>query len=268
MGRKKAPAGFYTAGEAIQHIGIPPSSFYNLVRAGTLKGVTLPGRKEAYYPMADINRYARAINAYITQFSEEKISFSLAINEDIPEIREVYASVFGGYGHAIPQEIFEAWLRKNPESIHVLRKGAEIVGYIAMFPLPLDTILKRLSGQVRNRTIPIDDVGTFEEQSEPIKLYIAEAVVKGRSPRYGALLLRETANFLIKLIEQGIVAYEVYALATTTFGNRVCKSLGMEPIEGLPSTGEGRIPYKLSVLKSDKSKLVERYEQMIARHAV
>src|SRR5438128_1906249 len=103
--RKKAPEGFYTAKDAIATIGIPSSSFYHLVKAGTIKGVVLPGRKEAFYPKQAIDRYARAIQAYLEKFSEETMSFSVALAEDIPEIRELVAANCGGMSHTVPQAV-------------------------------------------------------------------------------------------------------------------------------------------------------------------
>src|SRR2546428_103949 len=130
--RKKAPVGFYTAKEAIATIGIPQSSFYHLVKAGTIKNVVLPGRKEAFYSKQEIDRYARAIHAYLEKFSDETMYFNIALAEDIPEIRELVAANCGGLAHTVPQEVMEAWTRKNPEALHVLRRGSEIVGYVSM----------------------------------------------------------------------------------------------------------------------------------------
>src|SRR5690349_5296449 len=100
--RKTAPPGFYTAKDAVEKIGIPTTSFYNLVRAGTLKGVVLPGRKEAVYPKIDIDRYARAIKGYIDLYSTEKLYWNVALAEDIPDIRELVASACGGMDHTVP----------------------------------------------------------------------------------------------------------------------------------------------------------------------
>ncbi len=202
--RKKAPAGMYTAKEAQQKIGVPQSSFYNLVRAGTIKGIVLPGRKEAVYPATEIDRYARAIRAYIDQFNTEKWSFGLALAEDIEEIRALVAAASGGYEHTVPAEVMTAWTRKNPEALHILRRGADIVGYVSMFPLPLETVLKRMSGEYWNRSLPIDDILPYTPGA-PIRLYIAEAVVNPQDDprkRIAARLISEIARYLLDLARQ------------------------------------------------------------------
>src|SRR5438876_1219300 len=94
--RKKAPSGFYTAKAAISIIGIPTSSFYHLVKAGTIKGVVFPGRKEAFYAKQEIDRYARAIHSYIEKFSNETMYFNVALREDIPDIHALVVANCGG----------------------------------------------------------------------------------------------------------------------------------------------------------------------------
>lgn len=263
--RKKAPQGFLTAQEAIARIGIPQSSFYRLVRAGTINGVILPGRKEAVYPEPAIDRYARAIQSYIDQYSDKKVYWSLALAEDTPDIRELVAAVSGGYAHTVPTEVMEAWIRKNPQALHVLRQGSEIVGYVSMFPLPLDIIMKRMSGEYWNRSIPIDDIGRFEPTGDPIRLYIAEVAVKQNMPNsrlLGARIISEIEQFLLELAEQGIIVNELYAVGTTAFGIRLCKRLGMMPLDIPEGTREDRVPFRLEIT-SATSPVVADYRRRI-----
>lgn len=262
--RKTAPAGMYTAQEAQTKIGVPQSSFYNLVRAGTIKGIVLPGRKEAVYPKSEIDRYARAIRAYIDQFNEEKWSFGLALAEDIEEIRALVAAACGGYEHTVPSEVMAAWTRKNPESLHILRRGASIVGYVSMFPLPLETALKRMSGEYWNRSLPIDDIQPYIS-NQPLRLYIAEAVVNpSEDPhkRVAARLIGEIARYLLGMATQGIVIEEVYAVGTSSFGIRVCRSLGMTALDMPEATREDRVPFVLNVEQS-QDKIIAAYRRAV-----
>ncbi|MGH2505799.1 MAG: hypothetical protein ACRDHZ_00030 [Ktedonobacteraceae bacterium] len=262
--RKTAPPGMYTAKEAQSKIGVPQSSFYNLVRAGTIKGIVLPGRKEAVYPAIEIDRYARAIRAYIDQFNEEKMSFGLALVEDIEEIRSLVAAASGGYSHAAPAGIMEAWMRKNPEALHILRRGATIVGYISIFPLPLETILKRMSNEYRNRTLPIDDIQPYSS-GVPLRLYIAEAIVNpSEDPRkrVAARLISEIARYLLDLGKQGVIIEEVYAVGTSLFGIRACRSLGMTALDMPGATREDRVPFVLNVEQS-QDKIIRAYRRAI-----
>lgn len=261
--RKKAPDGFYTAREAIATIGIPVSSFYHLVKAGTIKGTVLPGRKEAIYPKTEIDRYARALRAVIEKFSNETMSFSVALQEDIPEIHALVVANCGGVHHAVPQEVMAAWTRRNPQALHVLRKGSEIVGYVSMFPLPLDTIMKRMAGQYLNRTMPIDDIQPYVP-GQSINLYIAEAVVNlqdNNRRRLGARLLSEMSKFIYGLAEQDIAITDLYAVGTSAFGIRISRSFGMQPMDLPEGTREDRIPFHLEIATSD-SPLVAEYRRI------
>lgn len=262
--RKTAPAGMYTAKEAQQKIGVPQSSFYNLVRAGTIKGIVLPGRKEAVYPIAEVDRYARAIRTYIDQFNEEKWSFGIALAEDIEDIRALVAAACGGYEHAVPAEIMIAWTRKNPEALHILRRGATIVGYVSMFPLPITTILKRMSREYRNRTLPIDDIQPYIP-GKPLKLYIAEAVVnpyEDPHKRNAARLISEIAHYMLNLAEQGVVIEEIYAVGTSSFGIHACRSLGMTPLDIPEEAKDNKVPFKLEVAQS-QNRIIKAYRKAV-----
>src|SRR6266567_2656815 len=171
--RKKAPPGMYTASEAIAVIGIPSTNFYALVEEKTINRVVFPDRKEGYYSKSEVDNYARNLKALRASYSAEKLQFGLALNEDIPAIHALTASVSGGEAHAVPEEVLKAWIRKNPQSVHILRKGTEIVGYISAFSLPDATLDLRLRGKLLNRTIPIDDIMPFTPDTT-ISLYIVE----------------------------------------------------------------------------------------------
>lgn len=256
--RKTAPVGFYTAKEAIAAIGIPTSSFYNLVRANTIKGTVLPGRKEAVYPKEAIDRYARAIQAHIEKFTRETFSFSIALKEDIPEIRALIATNFKVVP-PIPESIMEAWIRRNPEALHVLRRGDEIVGYIAMFPMPLDTIMRRMRGEILHRAIPIEDILPYIP-GENIRLYFADAIVnkeENKQSKLGARLMLEVTRFLYRLAEQNVRVTEIYTVGTTSFGIRLCHSLNMTPLDLETGVREDRIPFKLDIATSNAPMVVE-----------
>lgn len=278
--RKKAPQGMYTAQEAISTIGIPATSFYGLVNSSVIRKIVPPGRKEGYYSKAEIDLYARNRKAFSEQYQEEKLDFSLALAEDLPAIRELTASVSGGYAHAVPEEILKAWIRRSPQSVHILKKGSEIVGYISMFSLPTDTLTQRLKGRLMNRTIPIDDIQTFLP-NRVLSLYIAEMAVK-HSPEHiknnepdpdhpdpqarqrGARLIKEAARFVADLKKQGTVIDKLYAVGTTPFGIEMSRSLGMLPMNLPEGVREDRIPFELDI-ESTNSVLARRL--LIIKHA-
>lgn len=264
--RKTAPPGFLTAKEAMTSMGVPSTTFYNLVKDGIIPGVMLPGRKEAVYPTGKIEQYRRSLREAMSPYTlNQGYYFGLALKDDISAIRVLVAQESGGYEHTVPQEVMEAWMRKNPEALHILTKGPEVVGYISMFPLPLETIMKRLSGEYWNRTIPIDDIQPLAPKT-PYPLYIAEMVAKrdGDAPnpcQNGLRLIRETLRLLINWGQEGIVFNDIYAVGTSASGIRMCRRLGMQPVDVPQGMREDRVPFKLDIQHNNTSRLVERYRR-------
>jgi hypothetical protein len=272
--RKKAPQGMYTASEAIAVIGIPSTNFYSLVGEGTINKIVLPDRKEGYYSKSEVDNYARNRKALQQPYSMEKLQFGLALNEDIPAIHALTASVSGGEAHAVPEEVLRAWIRKNPQSVHILRKGNEIVGYISAFSLPEATLDLRLRGKLLNRTIPVDDIMPFTPNST-LSLYIAEMAVKHADSfikhnepdtnkpdpvarLLGARLIREAIRFINGLKKQGITITGVYAVGTSPFGIRMCRDIGMTPIDLPEGVRSDRVPFKIDLQQDNRSMIVRR----------
>ena len=272
--RKKAPQGMYTAKEAIAMIGIPSTNFYTLVKEKTIKKITFPDRTEGYYSKSEVDNYARNLKALQQPYSTEALQFGLALNEDIPTIHALTASVSGGEAHAVPEEVLRAWIRKNPQAVHILHKGTEIVGYISAFALPEATLELRLRGKFLNRTIPIDDIMPFTPNSA-LSLYIAEiavrhadAFVKNNEPDparpdpvarlLGARLIREMSRFISHLKKQGITINALYAVGTSPFGIRMCQELGMTPMDLSEGVREDRVPFKLDLQQNSQSVIVRR----------
>jgi hypothetical protein len=265
----------YTAQESISIIGIPSTAFYALVNSGDIQKVVPPGRKEGYYSKAEIDRYSRNLQIFKQPYADETLDFGLALTQDLPQIRDLTASVSGGYASAVNEEILKAWIRKNPQSIHILRKGNEVVGYISMLPLPYGTIEQRMQGILLNREIPIDDIRPFEP-NHTILLYIAEMAVKHapdhigpnhepdtnnpdpQAKRRGARLIRETARFIADLKRQGTTVSKIYAVGSTPFGIAMCKDLGMTAMNLPKGVREDRVPCELDIAHGAGSILVRR----------
>src|SRR5205085_11657127 len=126
---------------------------------------------------------------------------------------------------------------------------------------------KRMSGEYWNRTLPIDDVQRYEP-GEDQRLYIAEAVVRqgqSNTRQLGARLINDIMRFLYDLAEQGIAFKEIYAVGTSSFGIRLCRSLGMIPLDIPEGTREDRIPFALDVATST-SPLVMAYRKKASQH--
>lgn len=263
--KKSAPSGYLSATQAMKLIGVQRSTFYNMVDNGSIKKHTAPGHKEGYYLEHDIRKFANEYKGFMTRL----IRFELALPEDIEPIRAMVARESGGYNHTVPADVMAAWLRKNNRSIWVLRRDSDIVGYVSLFPLaPYETIIKRMTGEYWNRSIPLEDVQPFIP-GEHIQLYIAEMTVNQSLPdryRLATRLLLETRSLLVKMAEEDkIVIDEIYAVATTPFGINACRKLQMEPMNDLPmGVREDRIPFRMDV-KSNQSHLFGRYREMVTK---
>jgi len=259
--RKTAPPGFLTAQEAMTAMGVPSTTFYSLVREGIIPNVKLPGRKENVYPLNSVEAYRRSLREAMSPYqSTEVYYFGIALREDIPDIQALAASEHGDYEHIVPRDVIEAWMRKNPEALHILSKGTEIVGYVSMFPLPLETIMKRLSGEYQNRTIPIDDIQPFVAKT-PYPLYIADIAAKKASdhpdpPHVETQLIAEIAKLLARWAKEGIVFNDLYAVGTSARKISLCRSLGMQPVDLPEGTGKDHIPFKLDLRQNETSPLM------------
>lgn len=272
--RKKAPDGMYTAQEAIAVLGIPSTAFYGLVNAGDLRRIVPPGRKEGFYSKAEIDSYGRALQAFSAPYSGDKLDFVPALSEDLQGIHDLVASVSGGEKHAVPVDVLKGWVRRNPQSIHILRKKSEIMGYVSMFPVEMETLIQRLSGQLLNREIPIDDILTFRPDTT-IPLYVAEMAVK-HLPEHlidsepdptkrdklaatlGLKLIREIIRFIANLRRQNITIDGFYAVGTSKYGIELCRKLGMQPMDLPSGVRENRIPFRMDLQQGPPSPIMKR----------
>lgn len=259
--RKVAPPGYLTAGQAIRLIGVPSSSFYMYVNRGEIESYTPPGRKEAFYPEVSVRRFAQNFTT-----STQVLRFDVAQPEDIPAIRTLLLAETGRETHTLPTEIIAGWMRRNPQAQHVLRRSGHVIGYIAAFPLSQDTMLRRMTGEYWNRSIPMEEIRPFLPRTH-VHLYIAEAVVNQELPDkeyLGFRLLRFTLDFLVEMArDEQTVMDEIYAVATTPFGIRLCRKMHMDVLSDLPmGVREDRQPCK-TVVAENASRLLARYRKQV-----
>lgn len=258
--RKTAPSGFLTAQDAMTAMGLPSTTFYNLVKEGVVTGIFLPGRKEKVYPLVDVETYRRALYEATSPYqTNQSYYFGIGLKEDTFFIESLASAENEDYEQSVPRDVLEAWIRKNPEALHILSKGADLVGYVAMFPLPLEAIMKRFSGAYWNRTIPIDDIQPFVPKMQH-PLFIAEiAVKKGddavEQKRAEAQLIDEIAKLLARLAKGGVVFNELYAVGGGKEQIALYRALGMQPVDLSEGTREDRIPFRLDLRQSKASPL-------------
>lgn len=146
----KAPGGFYTASDVMKKLGIPSSTLYEYARVGKIKKVVPPGRKEGYYPKAEIDKTVRAKEAFILQYATDTTLFENAQEEDIEGITDLSIELFGKHGTA-NYETRLAQYHATPGIFYVLRQDELIVGYIGLFPLKHEAIEAIMKGMEEDR---------------------------------------------------------------------------------------------------------------------
>lgn len=250
---------FYTASEAQKRLGMDKNSFYYLIRKGTIKGVTPPGKKHSLYPKSEIDRFAASIKTLMEQYERETSTFEKATSEDLQTEVDIDTSLYGNKG-TTPLEARLARLQANPEGNYVLRNGEEIVGHVSFYPVEPTTLREATTG-IRHG-IPIDKILPFEP-GKPMDILIFIMSVKPGFPpdvtsHYGQRLIAGTVHVLRQLAEKGVEIENIYATSRTAAGIKLCRKLGM--IEEAIPNERGRYRYSLHVPTSD-SILIQEYKQ-------
>ena len=70
-----APSGFYTAAEVMKRLSIANSTLYHYVGIGKIRRVIPPGKKEGYYPKADIDKMIKAKELFILEYATDPSLF-------------------------------------------------------------------------------------------------------------------------------------------------------------------------------------------------
>jgi helix-turn-helix protein len=263
----KAPSGFYTASEVMKKLGIPSSTLYEYAKVGKIKKVVPPGRKEGYYPKAEIDKMFRAKETFILQYAADATLFEKAQEKDIQGITDLCVELFGKYGTA-SYETRLAQYHANSDIFYVLRQEEIIVGYVGLFPLKHDAIEVIMSGidEDRFRTSvlsPVNVVPFTPEEAKEVFLVIGAKQDVKKSIIYGSRLITGTVDILEHLARKGVIIEKLYATSRTRDGIRLCKGLGFQ--QTIPSEEEDNLlRFKLD-LSTTASPLLQRYRRIVTR---
>ena len=69
----------------------------------------------------------------------------------------------------------------------------------------------------------------------------------------GARLIRETSRFINDLKKQDLTISKLYTVGTSPFGIRMCRDIGMIPIDLPEGVRPDRIPIKIDLRQSNQS---------------
>ena len=255
---------FYTASQAQKRLMLSKSSFFDLVRKGTITKVTLPGKKQGVYPKALIDNLAASIKTTLAQYERDRSVFERATFEDLPIEVDIDFSLYGRKG-TTPLESRIERLKKNSEGNYVLRNEGEIVGHVAFYPVEKEYLIDLIHARVHG--IPIEKIQMFTPGIPLQVMFIIMSVKPGFPPdvanHFGQRLIAGTVQVFRNLAERGVLIENIYATSRTHDGIKLCRKLGMqgEGIEG----ERGRMRFWLNVQTSD-SLLVKEYNEGYAAY--
>src|SRR2546421_6447057 len=132
-----------------------------------------------------------------------------------------------------------------------------------MSPLKQD-ILERLIGlEIDETHIQPEDYQPYTTD-HPQDCYIVGIIARpGIGEKFFAgRLMKATLDYLIGLLNKGIIIRRIYTIATTEEGDKLARSLQLTPLPGEVKTEheEFRRPYVLDLdVKESKSKLIDTY---------
>lgn len=254
---------FYTAKEAQERLGMNNNSFHYLVRKGTIKGVTLPGRKYHVYPKTEIDKFAATLRTVIEQYEHETSIFEPATLDDLIVEYQIDLSIFGRKGTTALEARIER-LKNIPNGNFVLKNAGDVVGYACYYALEHACIQDLVAGRITN-TLPLDKFRQFEP-GQPLDVYMFVVAVKPGFPieterHYGLRLLAGIVEQFKQLGERGVEIENIYARSWTASGIRLCRKLGMqgEELQNEP----GRWRFSLHIPSSD-SLLIQEYKDAYA----
>lgn len=266
MGRTtNIPSGFYSASQAIKKLRIPASTFHDMVKRGQIKKVTPPNRHDGYYPKADIDRMAKAQEAFILQYATDVSTFEKATEEDIQGIAELNAELFGGNRDS-RYDLHIAQYQANPEIFHVVKQDGVIVGYVGIFPLEHRAIEKIISGmaesQFRVEVMSPENIVQFKPgKAEEIFLIIGVKQDAKKSKSYAFRAIAGSVEFLETLAKRGVIIKKAYATSRTQDGIRLCKGMGFKQIT--PSNEEDNLLRFELDLETTDNPLFKDYQRFV-----
>src|SRR5260370_4404557 len=234
MGRSTAPAGFYTAAQAIKRLGMPRSTFYDMVERGQIKKITPPNKTDGFYPKEDVDKMAKAHELFMLQFATDNSKLEVAQEEDIEGIADLGAELFGG-SRASRYNLRSSQYNANPEVFHVLKQGGTVVGYLGIFPLKHEAIEKIMSGMAESRfrteVLNPENIMHFKpRESDEVFLIIGAKQGLKKSKAYGLRLILGGVNFLETLARRGVVIKRLYATSRTNEGLGLIKDMRFRQI--------------------------------------
>src|SRR2546423_1381642 len=220
---------YYTVREAIKKLGIARSTFYDLVKANEIPSITVPSRRQVFYPKQRIDELAEERARLVGEVEQtpERFVFVVPQRDDLEQLVDIERMYFHESIIVSPEEQQEQ-LTYNPEAIHVLKdtKTNTVVGGISLTPLKPDVLEKLIRLEIDEAEVKPEDFLPYTTDT-PLDCYVIDFVVRPGpiAQYYGSKLLQATLDYFIDLLNRGVVIRCIYASVITKFGERLVKSL-------------------------------------------
>jgi hypothetical protein len=277
--RQKTPSGFYTAREAMQHLGMGRSTFFSHVKSGKIQKTLPPNGKEGYYERSMVDKMAQENALFTLIHSIEPITFSrVESSEDLRGIVDLCIAIYGQGGTPSYDARCEIW-EKNPGAYYVTKQEAIITGYISLIwfddealeslmgPTPKQSRITSAGTGIYSVTGP-EHVHPFIPGKPIDSLFISLGVRPGLSNteqrEYSFKLLRGTQDVLVNFAHAGMQVRMLYATSERGEGIRLAQKLGMKEIR---YPGDNVRRYELDIEKSD-ARLLKPYKEALSLHKV
>ena len=242
MPRLQPMPGFVTAKEATTMLNGSDGMLSRYVKEGRLKRYGPPDRKHKFYKISEIEAVIEARNTFEAEYTSGKwrenatSTFDLAQEADMPTIARIGTAIFRDDRNPTyqptPIETRLSWMRKNPETYHVLRsQDATLVGYTCILPLRKEIIDRFIADELKTTDITADEIEMFEP-GQSIHLYIMATCVDpvyntAQKHEYGARLVAGVFTFLLDLADRGVEVETISARSYKTDGIRLLKKVGI-----------------------------------------
>lgn len=271
MPRLQPPEGYTTAKDAADRLKVSDAMLSLYVKEGKLHRFGPENRQHKFYKISEIEAFIEARQTFEEVYKpgqwkhNETSIFRQATVRDLDAIIEMSERAYPAEG--LPQrETWECWIRKNPESFHVVvNQEGTIMGYstlLVMRPAALDLFI--------HDQLPVDEIGpeTLDifRPGSPLRLYIMSLVVdprypKGKQHEYGSRLIHGLFGFLLDLAQRGVEIETIVARSHTPDGIRLMRRLGFPTVKS-PVPRSGRYLFIVNVKESGLP-LLETYSALL-----
>ena len=270
MPRLQPPEGFVTAKEATKLIGVSDSMLSRYVKEGKINRHGPRDRKQKFYSRTELEAFIIARQVTETAYRKGRwrlnasSTFRKATLQDLDAIINMSERAYPAAGLPL-RETWAGWIRKNPESFHVLcNQQSVIVAYATILVMRPATISLFIQDK-----LPVDEIGPDKLElfhpGEPLHIYIMSLVVDPQYParekhEYGARLISSLFSFFLDLAQRGIEVETITARSHTADGMRLMRKLGFPQIKS-PVPGK-----HLFIVKVEESGLhiLEKYSELLA----